>query len=108
MDKFESRIVDYVTGLDYAQLSGSAVEAAKTRVLDSLACAMAAYDEIPVAAMRRLALESSSVRGATVFGTGHVAPVYDATIVWGTAIRAYDWNDTYLSREPAHPSDNIG
>lgn len=108
MDKFESQIVDYIAGLDYGRLTESAVEEAKIRVLDSLACAVAAYNESPVEAMRRIALQSSSPHGATVFGTAHIAPVYDATIVLGTAIRAYDWNDTYLSREPAHPSDNIG
>jgi len=108
MDKFESQIVEYICSLNYSRLTESAVEAARMRVLDSLACAMAATNEIPVTAMRRIALQSSAAHGATVFGTGHVAPVYDATIVWGTAIRAHDWNDTYLSREPAHPSDNIG
>ncbi len=34
-------------------------------------------------------------------------PAPDAALVLGTAIRAHDWNDTYLSKEPAHPSDNI-
>jgi 2-methylcitrate dehydratase len=107
MDRFESQIVEYASYLDYDRLTASAVEAAKTRVLDSLACAVAASNESSVGAMQRFALESSSVHGATVFGTAHVAPVAGATIVLGTAIRAYDWNDTYLSKEPAHPSDNI-
>jgi 2-methylcitrate dehydratase len=107
MDRFESQIVDYISCLTYSRLTEPAVEAAKTRMLDSLACAMAACHENSVNAMRRMALESSSDRGATVFGTMHRAPVYDATMVLGTAIRAHDWNDTYLSKEPAHPSDNI-
>jgi len=108
MDIYENQIVDYICNINFSRLTKSAVEEAKTRVLDSLACAIVAYNETPVAAMRRMALESSSVHGSTVFGTTHIAPVYDATIVLGTAIRAYDWNDTYLSKEPAHPSDNIG
>lgn len=107
MDRFERQIVDYISRIHYGLLTKPAVEAAKTRALDSFACAMAASREGPVEAMRRIALQSSSDRGATVFGTGHIAPVYDATMVWGTAIRAHDWNDTYLSREPAHPSDNF-
>lgn len=108
MDRYEKQIVEYVGELHFDRLTYPAVEAAKTRLLDSIACAMAAYHEYPVVAMRRIALQSSSSYGATVFGCEHIAPVYDATIVWGTAIRAYDWNDTYLSKEPAHPSDNIG
>lgn len=31
-----------------------------------------------------------------------------ATFVNGLMIRYFDFNDTYLSKEPAHPSDNIG
>jgi 2-methylcitrate dehydratase len=102
MDQFESRIVRYIANFNYGLLTQQAVEAAKTRVLDSLACAMAAYNESSVAAMRRIALGASAANGATVFGTGCLAPVYDATIVWGTAIRAHDWNDTYLSISPRH------
>ncbi|MEJ2108389.1 MAG: MmgE/PrpD family protein [Acidobacteriota bacterium] len=107
MDRFESQLVDYISGLNYNGLTQAAVEEAKIRVLDSLACAYAAYRENSVEAMRHIALQSASDCGATVFGTSHRTTVYDATILWGTAIRAYDWNDTYLSREPAHPSDNI-
>lgn len=107
MDRYEKQIVEYISGLNYDGLTESAVEAAKARVLDSLGCAVAAWNESFVVAMLQLALQSSSISGATVFGTAHIAPIYDATIVLGTAIRAYDWNDTYLSREPAHPSDNI-
>jgi 2-methylcitrate dehydratase len=108
MDKFENQIVEYVSNFGYADLSQSAIESTKERVLDSFACAMAAYNSVPVEAMRRVAMQSSARYGATVLGTTHVAPVYDATIALGTAIRAHDWNDTYLAKEPAHPSDNIG
>jgi 2-methylcitrate dehydratase len=107
MDPYEKQIVDYISNFDYRRLTEAAVEETKTRILDSLACAMAACNESTVDAMRRIALEASSIHGATVFGTTHITPVYDATMVLGTAIRAHDWNDTYLSKEPAHPSDNI-
>ena len=30
-----------------------------------------------------------------------------ATFVNGLMVRYFDYNDTYLSKEPAHPSDNI-
>jgi 2-methylcitrate dehydratase len=108
MDQFENQIVSYIFGLGYPDLSKKAVESTKERVLDSFACAMAAYNTIPVRVMREIALQSSSAYGATVLGTAHVAPAADATIALGTAIRAHDWNDTYLAKEPAHPSDNIG
>jgi 2-methylcitrate dehydratase len=107
MDKYESQIVRYVAGLTFENLTKAAIESTKVHLLDSLACAMAAYRTVPVEAMRSLAIQSSSNSGATVFGTAHIGPVADAALVLGTAIRAHDWNDTYLSREPAHPSDNI-
>ncbi|GJL77850.1 MAG: propanediol utilization protein [Nitrospinaceae bacterium] len=107
MDKFESQIVDYVAGLEYKDLTRKAIEAAKERLLDSLAVAYASYPTEPVTAMRNFAIASSSPHGATVLGTSHKAPVDHAAVYLGTMIRALDWNDTYLNREPAHPSDNI-
>ncbi|MFQ5671575.1 MAG: MmgE/PrpD family protein [Nitrospinales bacterium] len=107
MDKFETQITNYVHGLTYRDLTQDAVQAAKERYLDSLAVALAAFHTPPVKAMRKFALESSSATGATVLGTRHKAPVDYATVYLGTMIRALDWNDTYLNREPAHPSDNI-
>jgi 2-methylcitrate dehydratase len=107
MDKYERQIVSYITDFSYLKLTRPDIESTKERLLDSLACAMAARESAPVQAMRSIALQSSSTYGATVFGTRHAAPVSDAALVLGTAIRAHDWNDTYLSREPAHPSDNL-
>jgi len=107
MDKYESQIVDYISQISYDRLTDAAIESAKERIVDSFACAVAAYEQVPVQAMRKIALLSSSNYGATVFGTTHLAPVDQAAIVLGTAVRAHDWNDTYLAKEPAHPSDNI-
>ena len=43
MDKFESQIVEYAADLEYKGLTRKAIEAAKERLLDSLAVAYAAY-----------------------------------------------------------------
>ncbi|MFQ5715769.1 MAG: MmgE/PrpD family protein [Nitrospinales bacterium] len=107
MDKFEKQIAEYTAALSYDDLTRDTIQATKERFLDSFATAMAAYRLAPVVAMRGFALEASSERGATVLGTRHKAPVDYAAVCLGTMIRALDWNDTYLSREPAHPSDNI-
>ena len=45
--------------------------------------------------------------GATIIGTDHQAPPDWAAFATGCCIRYFDYNDTYLSKEPAHPSDNI-
>ncbi|MFQ5483165.1 MAG: MmgE/PrpD family protein, partial [Nitrospinaceae bacterium] len=107
MDKFETQLVDYIAELDYPRLPPAAIQAVKERFLDSLAVAFASYGAAPVKAMRQFALSASSLQGATVLGTAHRAPVDYAAVYLGTMIRALDWNDTYLNREPAHPSDNI-
>ena len=55
---------------------------------------------------RRCALRVSSQPGASLFGGGK-SSVEWATFVNGLLIRYLDYNDTYLSLEPAHPSDNL-
>ncbi len=107
MDKFEKQITDYVHDLTYNDLTQEAIHAAKERLLDSLATALAAYSTPAVVAMREFALEASSKKGATLLGTNHRSPVDYSVAYLGTMIRALDWNDTYLNKEPAHPSDNI-
>ncbi len=48
----------------------------------------------------------SSNPGASILGGGQ-SSVEWATFVNGLLIRYLDFNDTYLSKEPAHPSDNL-
>jgi 2-methylcitrate dehydratase len=45
--------------------------------------------------------------GSTILGTRHIAPPDWAAFANGCLVRYLDYNDTYLSKEPAHPSDNI-
>ncbi|HEV2946440.1 MAG TPA: MmgE/PrpD family protein, partial [Gemmataceae bacterium] len=61
----------------------------------------------PVRIARQLAGLTSSDLGATVVGTGHQTSPDMAAFANGAAFRYLDYNDTYLSLEPAHPSDNL-
>jgi len=76
--------------------------------VDSLGCAIGAFDEKPVRISREVV--SSLRRGgtSTLLGTDIRTTPDLATFVNGLMIRYFDFNDTYLSKEPAHPSDNIG
>ena len=76
-------------------------------MIDSLGCALGAWNEEPCAIARNVALEFSARYGSTIFGTNHKAPPDWTAFANGCAIRYFDYNDTYLSKEPAHPSDNI-
>src|SRR5438309_517096 len=56
---------------------------------------------------RRIALAARCEPGATVLGTGQRTTPDLAAFANGAMVRYLDYNDTYLSLEPAHPSDNI-
>src|SRR5207248_4532144 len=89
------------------ELSTEVVHEVKRRVIDSLGCALGAWTEEPCRIAREITSEFSAKRGSTIIGTSHKAPPDWAAFANGCAIRYFDYNDTYLSKEPAHPSDNI-
>ena len=76
-------------------------------MIDSFGCALGAWNEEPCAIARKVASDFSAKNGGTVIGTDHQAPPDWAAFATGCCIRYFDYNDTYLSKEPAHPSDNI-
>jgi 2-methylcitrate dehydratase len=101
------QLADYACALQFEELSPEVVHEVKRRVIDSLGCALGAWNEEPCAIARGVASEFSAKRGATIIGTNHKAPPDWTAFADGCAIRYFDYNDTYLSKEPAHPSDNI-
>src|SRR5881296_4664789 len=102
------QLADYACALRFEDLSKDVVHEVKRRVLDSLGCAIGAWKEEPCVIARKVASEFSAKRGSTIVGTSHKAPPDWAAFANGCCIRYFDYNDTYLSKEPAHPSDNIG
>jgi 2-methylcitrate dehydratase len=100
-------LADYACALRFEDLSKEVVHEVKRRVLDSLGCALGAWKQEPCAIARKVASDFSAKRGATIIGTNHKAPPDWAAFANGCCIRYFDYNDTYLSKEPAHPSDNI-
>ena len=101
------RLAEFSCSLNFEHLSPAVVHEVKRRVIDSLGCALGAWNEEPCAIARKVASEFSAKNGATIIGTNHQAPPDWAAFATGCAIRYFDYNDTYLSKEPAHPSDNI-
>src|SRR5438445_11089305 len=75
--------------------------------MDSRGCALGAWNEEPCSIARKVASEFSANQGSTIIGTSHKAPPDWGAFANGCCIRYFDYNDTYLSKEPAHPSDNI-
>src|SRR5262245_54918376 len=98
------RLADYATGLSFDRLTRDAVHEVKRRVIDSFATAVGAMPSDAYAAARRCALRVSGDPAASLLGGGRSCPEW-ATFVNGLLIRYLDFNDTYLAKEPAHPSD---
>jgi len=101
------RLARYAQNLSYDDLPDVVVHEVKRRVLDSLACALGAWTAPPCRISRQLAQSVKVSHGATLWGTGHRTLPDLATFANGALVRYLDFNDTYLAKEPAHPSDNI-
>jgi 2-methylcitrate dehydratase len=101
-----NRLADYAHGLTFEALPAPVVHEAKRRFIDSFATAVGAMDAEAYQIARRCAERVSSKPNATLLGGGQ-SSVEWATFVNGLLIRYLDYNDTYLSLEPAHPSDNL-
>jgi len=101
------QLADYAGALRFEDLSKKVVHEVKRRMIDSIGCALGAWNEEPCVIARKVASEFSAKNGATIIGTSHKSPPDWAAFATGCCIRYFDYNDTYLSKEPAHPSDNI-
>jgi 2-methylcitrate dehydratase len=102
------RLADYVHSITYKALPENVVHETKKRIVDSLGCAIGAFNEDPVKISRKVASAARDSRSSTLFGTRKKTTPDLAAFVNGIMVRYFDYNDTYLSKEPAHPSDNIG
>ena len=101
------RLAAYSRSLTYRCLPATVVHEVKRRVLDSLGCALGAWEATPCRIARRYGSAVKVPGGATLWGTGFRTLPDLAAFANGALVRYLDFNDTYLSREPAHPSDNI-
>src|SRR5215470_13902418 len=101
-----NRLAEYAGRLRFEDLPAPVVHETKRRFIDSFATAVGAMDADAYAIAKRCALRQSSQPGASLLGGGQ-SSVEWATFVNGLLIRYLDYNDTYLSLEPAHPSDNL-
>lgn len=102
------KLAEWTARLRYSDLTADAVHECKRRFIDSLATALGAYTSKPAAIARATAQQvRQPTGGAAVVGTRHRTTPDLAAFANGAHIRYLDYNDTYLSKEPAHPSDNI-
>ncbi len=103
-----NQLAEYAAGLEFGHLDAATVHEVRRRFVDSLACAMGAYNSGAAQVARAIAGRVRAEPGAGFLGGGDALTSPElAAFVNGILFRYLDYNDTYLSLEPAHPSDNI-
>lgn len=105
MDNTTRAIARFAAELRAEQITPAALHATKRLLVDSFACAVGALDSEPVRIACKLAERTSSMPGATVWGSGRTSSIEAAAFANGVMVRYLDYNDTYMSLEASHPSD---
>lgn len=82
-------------------------DAIKKRIVDSVFVAYGAAKAEPVMIAKAALLPSKGKYNSRIYFSKKEASVDVAAFINGTMTRYLDYNDTYLSKEALHPSDNI-
>lgn len=99
------KIAEYLTEIKDRKLPQDIIRLVKERVVDSIGVALGAFNASPVVITRRV-VQALGGKGAIAIGVGEATPDH-AAFLNGVMVRYIDFNDTYLSKEALHPSDNI-
>jgi 2-methylcitrate dehydratase len=106
MDHSTRSIAEFATRLTYADLPADLVHDCKRRIVDTIGCAIAAFDEEPVRIARAVAMRAAVEGGASVIGTPHRTLPELAAFANSVASRYLEGNDTYPGGG-GHPNDNL-
>jgi 2-methylcitrate dehydratase len=106
--RLSREIAEWVASLRYSDIPAEVVEEVKKRFVDTAAVAVAALGEEPVRIAYSIARGAGGGRLASLLWGTHSRSSADlAVFANGCAVRYFDFNDTYLSKEALHPSDTI-
>lgn len=101
-------ISEFASRISYEDLSEDVVREVKYRVLDTIGCAIGAiWSDASMIARKSMYRHRSLGWGSRIWGSDTRVSPDHATFVNGLMTRYLDFNDTYLSKEPQHPSDII-
>jgi len=106
MDHSTKSIAEFSTRLAYADLPANVVHDCKRRLIDTVGCAIAAFDEEPSRIARAVAMRTEVPGGAAVIGTSHRTLPELAAFANSVASRYLEGNDTYPGGG-GHPNDNL-
>src|SRR5438874_230157 len=107
MDHRTHELASYAASLSYDELTPEAIHEAKRRIIDSVGCAIGAYDAEPARIARRVARRQTGKPNARIWGTLETTTPELAAFSNGVMLRYADYNDAYFMRSSGHPSDNI-
>jgi len=116
LDKTVEQLAEFASRIRYEEIREAALHSAKRSIIDSLGCALGAFEEEAMKALRRLATRVQATAPATILGTDTKTSPEWATFVNGSMIRYTDFSDDYFGTESTtargdvgpHPSDNLG
>ena len=102
------QIAEQILAFDPTTIPAEVATHAKTLILDSIGCALAAHEEQAFERTLRT-LEAIGGNGeCTIIGSRQRMPVTSAVMLNGILIRELDMNDAYVGPgQMGHPSDNI-
>jgi len=101
ISEFSSRVSD-------SDISAAVAKEVKYRLLDSIAVSAASLSTDAIRILRSGYIgEYPLIDGSTIWFSDFKTVPESAAFVNGSMVRALDFNDTYLSLEPLHPSDMI-
>lgn len=105
-DYLSNILADYAQSVDYSMIDDNVKHEVKRRIIDSIGCLFAGFSDDASSIARNFAYQYP-FEASTVIGTNYKTIPQFAAMANGTSIRILDYSDTYLSREPLHPSDVI-
>jgi 2-methylcitrate dehydratase len=106
VDRISRSIAELVTALDPAALPPAVVHDCKRRIIDTIGCALAAFDVEPARIARGFAQRVTLPDGAAIIGTRHRTLPELAAFANSVASRYIEGNDTFPGGG-GHPSDSL-
>lgn len=103
-----NQLASYAHELEYNDVDQTTVQKVTRHIVDSIGCAYAAREETAIENVLRFVRGRTGEHTASIVGEDLETGIEYATLANGSLVRYLDWNDTYLSKEPGHPSDNLG
>lgn len=107
------KLARYVDSIAFQDLKPKVIDEVKRRIINSFGCALGSWKYETIKKIYGITPKSygyNTIGHNSTIIKPFAMPQTDAlsaSFINGAAIRYLDYNDTYLSLEPAHPSDNI-